>query len=215
MEQLKTVQKSAMEEHFSALPEKLRDGSSYPLLLVVLGEKSAALTMNVKDEQVEAIRQLCDEFDPHLKVYEGRTSKPETSVGERPSFEQKGAFVARKEGRFEILEGSEGRFYGFSDKAVGKFLGFPESSIEFFDSHEQPGIISRREIHRMRDEGELPPDLEYLNLTTFIPAPEKEAVEKAIETGKRREKLLRELDQELEADIGEKYIKMRFNNNFY
>lgn len=205
-----------IEEFFrEKLPNALKDGSSYPLLLIVLGEKPGALTMNVSDEQIEVLERSCEEFGLHLKVSEGRVSKPDSPTGVKPSFEQRGGFVARNPDRFHILQASEGRFYSFSDRAVGKFLGFPESAIEFFNSCEQPGLRSRRRIEELKEKGMFNDDTRYLNLTTYIPAPEKEAVEQAIETGKKRQEMLEKLDSELDTDIGRSYLERRFENSFY
>jgi hypothetical protein len=211
------LQKSEMQSFFrEKLPKTIDDSSDFPMLLMVLGEKQAALTMNASDEQISALEEFCDEFGFHLKVLEGRTSKPSKAGAENPSFDQKGAFVATTEKRFEILEDSEGRFYGCSDKAVGEFLGFPESSIRFFNSCEQPGLKSRQKINELMENGEVKEkDLKYLNLTTFIPAPEIEAVRDAIELGKRREKRLEKFDSENSVGIGEGYLKRRFQNSFY
>lgn len=216
MEQQYLEQKSRTQEFFEErLPAVLEDGSSYPLLLVALGEKPAALSMNVNHEQIEVLEEFCEEFNLHLRIYEGRMSKPDTAVGQNPSFNQKGAFIAKNPERFKILENSEGRFYGASDEAVGKFLDFPEKAIRFFNSTEQPGLESRKEIQRMKQKEEINSDLKYLNLITHIPAPEKESVEKAVETGKKREKLLEQFDKEMDTEIGRKYLNRRFGNNLY
>ncbi|MFB6245319.1 MAG: hypothetical protein ABEJ03_03140, partial [Candidatus Nanohaloarchaea archaeon] len=163
------------------LPEVLTDGSEYPLLLTVLGEKPAALTMNIDSEQEKVLEELCDEFDLSMKTGEGRRSKPDRAVGENPVRDQKCAFIARDEERFDLLEASEGRFYGFSDRAVGKFLGFPEDAIEFFVQNEQPGMKSRKFMEKMDDVNR-----ELVDLTTYIVPDSERAVRKAEEKGRKR-----------------------------
>lgn len=209
-------QVTMIEEYFDGrLDAKIEDSSDYPMLLMAIGEKEAALTMNADKGQIEVLREFAEVFDLCLKVYEGRTSKPEKPGAEIPSFDQKGVFLATEEDRFDILENSEGRFYGFSDKAVGKFLGFPESSIKFFKSTEQPGLESRKKIKELKEKKEFNGDLKYLNLTTYIPAPDREAVEKAIQKGVSREKALFKIDEENNLDIGKKYLDSRLENSFY
>jgi hypothetical protein len=198
-----------LEKHFEdGLDTVIHDSSDYPMLLMVLGEKHAALTMNASDEEIDAIQSFCDDFDFTMRVREGRTSKPEGSLGNRPVDDGKCVFVADDEKRFKILERSEGRFYGYSDSAVGEFLGFPESAIEFFDSTEQPGMESRKFIEELKQNGEIE-DTKFIGLTSYIPAPAPEAVKQAVETGKKRYSVLQE------TEIGKKYVQRRFENSLY
>lgn len=209
-------QKTLLDDFFGGrLDEVIEDSSDYPMLLMVIGEKEAALTMNADEEQIKTLKEFAEAFDLHLRVYKGRTSKPGKPGAENPSFDQKGVFLATEEDRFDILENSEGRFYGFSDEAVGKFLGFPKSSIKFFNSTEQPGLESRSKINKLKESEEFERDMNYLNLTTYIPAPERDAVKEAIKTGIKREKALIEFDEENNVNIGKKYLEERFSSSFY
>ena len=209
-------QKAKLEKYFEdKLAKVIEDSSDFPMLLMVLGDKEAALTMNADEEQTKLLKEFAEAFDLDIRVYEGRESKPDKPGAENPSFNQKGVFLAVNEERFDILESSEGRFYGFSDEAVGEFLGFPESSIKFFNSTEQPGLESRKRINKMKKDEKFDGDLKYLNLTTYIPAPDRESIEEAIEKGVKREKALNRLDEENNVEIGHRYLEDRFSKSFY
>lgn len=198
-----------IEEWFNRkLPDILEDGSSYPIFLVAIGEKPGALTMNVDEDQEKALREICWDLDLEIKVSQGRISKPDVTVGERPEHDQRCAFIARNEERMEILEDSKGRFYGFSDGAVGKFLGFPESAIKFFEENEQPGMVSKKAVLDEDLQGK-----ELLALTTFIPNPEN--LEEAVEIGRKRKKQLKEFDNRHDTDVGRKFIEKRLENSLY
>lgn len=190
------------------LPELLEDSSEYPIFLVAIGEKPGALTMNVTEKQARELQEMCRELDLSIRITEGRVSKPDVAIGERPEHDQKCAFIARDNDRFEILEESEGRFYGFSDRAVGEFLGFPESAIKFFEEHEQPGMKSKKRILE-----EKPKERKLLALTTFIPSPD--ALEEAIEIGRKRKKQLEEFDRETGSGLGEQFIEKRMKDSLY
>lgn len=190
------------------IQQVLEDGSEYPIFLVAIGEKPGALTMNVDREQEEVLRKLSEELDLSIKVSEGRVSKPGVNVGSRPEHNQRCAFIAQNSERFEILEESDGRFYGFSDRAVGEFLGFPDSAISFFSEHEQPGMISKKGIENEEMEGK-----NFLGLTTFIPDPER--LEEAIEIGRERKKALEQFDEKKDAATGRQFIRKRTEDSMY
>ena len=203
-----------IENYFlEKLPETLDDGSQYPILLVVTGEKEAALTMNCNEEQIQVLKQLCADFGLEYRIGKGRKSKPSRAIGENKEMDQKGFFIARKPERFDLLE--EGRFYGFSDFSVGRFLGFPDKAVDFFDNEEQPSMISRQKIANLRKENVFGDDLKYLNLVTYVPPPEEESIRKGIERGKKRERKLERFDEENSSLVGEKYLEKRFSRNLY
>lgn len=198
-----------LEEWFGEkLPELLEDSSEYPIFLVATRNKPGALTMNVTEEQARELQEMCRELDLSIRVAKGRVSKPGVAVGERPEHDQRCAFIARDDERFKVLEESEGRFYGFSDRAVGEFLGFPESAIKFFEQNEQPGMESKKRILE-----EKPEERELLALTTFIPSPD--ALEEAIEIGRKRKMQLEEFDSENGSHLGEQFIEKRMKDSLY
>ncbi|WEL19476.1 hypothetical protein [Candidatus Nanohalococcus occultus] len=197
-----------IEDWFGGKLDVLSDGSEYPIFLVAIGEKPAALTMNVDDRQEKTLRELCSELDLAIKVSEGRVSKPGVAVGNRPEHDQRCAFITNDESRMEILENSSGRFYGFSDEAVGRFLGFPDSAIEFFEENEQPGMVSKKAVMEKDPDGK-----KFLALTTFIPAPE--SLKEAVEIGKRRKDELESFDRENNSSLGEEFIQRRFEGSLY
>lgn len=194
------------------LRQELDDGSEYPLLLVAVGEKPAALTMNLTDDQAEVLREFCEEFELEVLFSEGRVSKPGRVLDDSEQRPQKAAFIAESEDRFALLE--EGRFYGFSDRSVGRFLDFPESAVEFFAESEQPGMESKREIEELKSTGEIQ-DVDYLALTTFIPAPDRESLEEAIRTGKDREEKLKHIERGMDTKLFSDFIRSRKQSSLY
>jgi len=206
--------KEALGEFFDQrLDELLDDGSEYPVFLVTIGEKKAAVTMNVSKEQIEILKELCSRFDLSYRIGEGRKSKPSKTTGEKTERKQRAFFVSNDESYFEVLE--EGRFYGFSDRSVGKLLGFPEKSVRFFVENEQPAMKSRKTISKMREDGTFGEDLKYLNLVTFIPSPDRKEIEKAIEKGRHRREKLEEFDEKTGLELGKKFIEQRTSRNLY
>lgn len=202
-----------LEEWFDRrLEAELDDSSEYPLLLVVLGEKPAALTMNVDDRQLELLKEFCHEFDLGIRVAEGRISKPGRTVGENERRDQEAAFICRDPERFNLLE--KGRFYGYSDRSVGRFLDFPQKAIDFFAESEQPGMESRKRIEEFKHSGKVE-NLEYLALTTFIPAPDLGHVRESVRLGKDRERTLEHMDSVCGFELGKKMKRERMDRSFY
>lgn len=202
-----------LREHLQELEDVLDDGSEYPFFLVTIGEKYGAVSMNTSDKQIQILKKFCNELDLEYRIGEGRVSKPSRKTTEKTKRKQKAFFVSRNDSHFEMLK--EGRFYGYSDRSVGEFLGFPEKSIEFFIENEQPAMKSRKQISEMREKESFEADLKYLNLVTFIPAPEQKEVRKAVEKGRERADKLTEFDEETGSDLGEKFIEKRMSKNLY
>jgi hypothetical protein len=49
-------------------------------------------------------------------------------------------------------------------------------------------------------------DEKYLGLVSYVPEIEEESILSAVEEAKRREKVLEELDDELDVSVGEEYL---------
>ena len=111
-----------------------------------------------------------------------------------------------------MLEDSYGNFYGCSDQAVGKFLGYPEESIEFYSEAEVPGEEYRKKLTELHERGEIDDEgLRYLQLVDYVPRPEKENILQAVEEGKRKEKALERFDEENSTRVAEMYLTELFN----
>ena len=111
-------------------------------------------------------------------------------------------YLAEDTERFDFLKSSEKGYVMFSKCSIGEFLGYPEDALKYYESEEIPGkaFQEKADFTELKDS-----DLEYLNLVSYVPDPGSESVSGAIDLGKRREELLRSLDDELGTEVGEKY----------
>ncbi|MFB6182434.1 MAG: hypothetical protein ABEI78_00060, partial [Candidatus Nanohaloarchaea archaeon] len=126
-----------LEDYYSNFRDRLEDGSSYPLVLLLLKQRPGAVVMHVEDKSEKILNEFAEEFKISTLKSEGRKSKSKAEEKFYPN--DKAIFLARNEKHFETLSQSETRFYGFSDKSVGEFLGFPEEAIQYFMKSESPG----------------------------------------------------------------------------
>ena len=117
------------------------------LMLVFLGRRPACLVMDPEDEKLEKIRYFCEEYNLHMMVKENkRDSDPSRTA----------VFIFKEKGRFELIKNSEGRFYGFSERKVGKFLGFTDEDVEYFADNIEKGPIeakTREKAAELAEEG--------------------------------------------------------------
>ncbi len=207
------LEKHLMEEYFlRKLPERLHEHERLELLLLVTGEKPGALVMSPDNGDRELLEEFCEEFDlSYLHSGGEERSFFDRLLGRDTRFLKGGFFVAREEDSLEELQDSEGKFYGFSDRAVGEFLGYPEEAVEYFIKRKKENHISIRTenvLEELVEEGELEEeDSKYLQLVSYVPHPTKKCVLDAVEKGKKREKALRELDEQLETRIGRRCIR--------
>lgn len=202
---VKRLDADLIEKYFiEEFSDALIDEEAYHLLLLILGEKPGALLMGVKDSDTKIIKDFCNDFDLEMKAIAGekrsildRVLRRET-VLTGPSI-----YIAENKDRFDLLKYSEETDERFSDKAIGKFLGYPEDALRYYENEEIPGkaFQEKADFSNFSDE-----DFAYLNLVEYVPKPEEEEISKAIEEGKSREKLLKRLDRELDIEIGSKYI---------
>lgn len=159
----------------------------FHLCLVALGEKPAGLVMSIDRGAEERLGQETERLGMDYEVRgDERPGFMARLLGRNDRFSTRGFFYARDESRFDILDESDGKFYGGSEEAVGRFLGYPEESIEYYTRDDEIGSDT---IERIKEEFK-GLELGYLALVGYIPAPEKEQVEKAVEEGKRRAQLM-------------------------
>ncbi len=216
--ELKQLGREKLEHYFlEELPEKLSAEAAYPLLLLVLGERPGALVMSAGREKRKLLKQFADDFGLEYRTYgEDEKSLIDRLLRRETPLSKPGVFLTRDAERFDIVEKSDGRFYGTSDEAVGRFLGYPDSAIEYYDQDGTIGSETVEKISHMIDQGEISQEKRrYLDLTTYIPEPSKDAIREAIAIGEKREKLLHELDQALDTDIGERYLNARMSIRSY
>lgn len=194
--------KSDIEKYFlQILPEIFPSDECRGLLTLVAGERPGVLLMSVKEEDEELVKNFCEDFGLELKF-----------MGERNELLDPGAFITSDPERFSMLEDSYGNFYGCSDEAVGKFLGYPEEAVRFYSQTEIPGEEYRKKVTDLHNNDVLDDeDLKYLQLIDYVPRPEKENILQAVKEGKRKEEALERFDEENSTRVAEMYLTELFN----
>jgi len=199
-----------MEEYFlEKFPGTLMYEEDYHLLLLVIGEKEGVLIMSADKEQRKVIEEFCRELGLEMKVVEGeKRSLLDKILGRSSPMNRDSIYITRNSERFTILEDSKGMFTGFSSRAVGEFLGYPEKAINFYEENDVPGMEFEEGLKELTDKDIFSEsELELLDLLDYVTSPEKESIQEALEVAKSREKALQRLDSELDTTIGEKYLR--------
>lgn len=206
------LEKPLLEKYFAKkLPERITPNECFALLLVVISQKPGALVMSPDFRDRNLLRSFCEDFDlEYLEIESEERSLIDRFLRRDTRMLKGGFFVARDKESFEILKQSEGRFYGFSDKAVGKFLGFPEDDTDYFAERTKNEDIwkeTEKVIEELIEEDKLKrSEKKYFELINYVPRPKKSNVLQAVEKGKQREKAVLEFDKEFETEIGKNYL---------
>ncbi|MEF8880340.1 MAG: hypothetical protein V5A72_00730 [Candidatus Nanohaloarchaea archaeon] len=207
---LVTGDKETLEKYFlERFPDALIDEEAYHLLLLVISEKPGALIMSAGEEERKLVEDFSKEIGLEIKVIEGEEqSLLDRLFGRESMIHRDSIYLAQEAESFKSLEASEGDFNGFSDQAVGEFLGYPSDSIKFYMEDGIPGRKFDERLKDLIDRGVVSEDdLDYLNLVGYLPSPEKDGILKAIEVAKKREEMLQKLDSKLDTSIGKEYLK--------
>ncbi len=201
-----------LEDYFlERVPRQLGYSTGIDLLLLLLEEKPGALVMGVSPEQERFVKRFCREFgleylyNRHLGFWERFRRR----LGIASGFDNPGIAVARSRERLEVLERSEiNGFTSFKQGSLGRFLGYPEEAVEFYaESDDAPGMVVQQKIEKLVEDGEIDEeDLAYMELVDYVPPPELESIEAAINRGMKRKDLLLEFDSETGSSIGERYL---------
>lgn len=205
-----TYKPKELEKYFMKyLPEKIGYDHAYDILMMLTGEKPGSLVMSPDTQQVEALEKMCEELDLSYKLTGGREkSFLDKLLGRDTRMFKDGFFIARDEKGLNRLEQSEGKFYGFSDRGVGEFLGYPKESTIYYQENNMPAEQdSKEKVKDLKGDRISEEDVELLSLISYVPRPEKVSILRAVKIGEMREKKVKELDKDLETSIGEKYIK--------
>jgi hypothetical protein len=123
------------EDHIKFFLKNLPLRETVDLFLLLLEERPACLIMDPDREETEKLKDFCNKFNLEYITREGSRDS---------MLSKSGFFVCRNENRLKMLKGSDGRFYGFSDRDVGNFLGFPDDDIEFFHENVERGHVESR-----------------------------------------------------------------------
>lgn len=171
------------------------------LALVAIGEKPAASVKFMdsgKKELVEKFLELTDlehlsfETEMHHKYY-----------------------IARDLDRFQMLEKVEEDSPYHTARSEGLFLGYPESSVDYFVKNSRKASRELKEkaskmVERNLVDGE---KIYYLDLVSYIPEVSAEGIIEAIEHGRVREKQLKEYDEENDSELGEGLVEEIFDRS--
>lgn len=215
------LEKSVLAEYFlNKLPERIPSNECFELLLVVIEERPGALVMSPDFKDRKLLREFCEDLAlEYLEVEERKRSLLDRVLRRDTRTFKGGFFVAHDSKRFEKLKESKGRFYGFSDKSVGEFLGYPDDDTDYFAERAAKGEVwdeTEDKVKELIEKGDLQRnEVKYLEFTSYVPRPEKSNVLQKVKKGKQREKALIGLDKQLGTEIGETYLAERVGQTIY
>jgi len=215
------IRKELLEKFDKLIQDSVVVDEKLALYLLIIDERPGVLIMDPDFDDRKKLKDFCREYDLELHYTggEGKRGLKDKLLRTDSRMFKGGFFITREEERFRKLKASDGRFYGFSDEGVGKFLGYPEDDIDYFSGNVTEGHIekpTREKAEELRSEGVIrKEDLKYLELVSYVPRPEKENIIKAIETGKHRHEKIEEVDQKYGVDTGKKLLREVFRDPLY
>lgn len=193
------TEKEKIEEYFGYFRDELPSRDVLDLLLLTIGSRKSCLVMNTDSEEVGKLKEYCREMNLHCRVEDGESRISGKSV-----------FISREKERLDLLEKDDGRFCGFRDADVGKFLGFPEEDSDYFSQNIQNGQIEpevRDKLDEMIADGEAKEqDREFVEISSYVPKPDEENIQKCIKRGKKHREAISKFDDEKGADLGRKVL---------
>jgi hypothetical protein len=236
--ELENIDSDELEKLFleDALEEMVAH-EALDLLLLVISEKPGASVTAYFQGISAGFRSFVEEFSQEFGIayitreVEGEKESRENVTGSK-------VFLARESERLEMLK----PFKDTSSEDIGRFLEYPEKSVEEFETSRgfkeaysrfqemiEDDSVSEDEaldfleentsgksyaerfdekVQEMTEKGDLEEEeRRYLNLVSYVPQIENEAVLEAVEEGQRREKILIRMDDELEVEVGEAYLE--------
>jgi len=208
---------------------------AFDLLLLLIDEKpGASITVHfqrLSNDFKEFIQDFSDEFDLHYIIQENSSQEDQAE-----NFSGNTVFLARDEQKLEMLKPLEdvsekeiGLFLGYPEDAVEAFqssTGFVEAYKEFEKeaakehvseeealeileeaSSKSYGELFQEKLEELKEEVISKDKERYLDLVSYLPVLEQDAILEAISEGRRREKILEELDKKAEASVGKFFIE--------
>lgn len=186
-------------KHFQ---EKLSDIQALDLLLVVTGSRPACLVMDPDEDTRVQLEKFCSQENFSQSTFTDRDS---SRLGSQ------GMFISSDEKRFNILEGSKGRFYGLEDQDVGRFLGFPEEDVNYFHENIQKSPVEpemREKLKEMEKNGKISrEEAKLVEIVSYVPKPQEENIYAAIERGRDHFERIIEFDDEKNTDVGKNILE--------
>lgn len=209
---------------------------AFDLLLLLIDEKpGASITVHfqrLSNNFKEFIKDFSDEFNLHYIIQENSSQEDQAE-----NFSGNTVFLTKDEQKLEMLKPLEdvsekeiGLFLGYPDDAVEAFqssTGFTEAykqfekeaakehvseegALEILEkaSAKSYGELFQEKLEELKEEEVISKDEErYLDLVSYVPVLEQDDILEAISEGRRRKKLLEELDKKAEASVGKFFIE--------
>ncbi len=199
-------QKKQVERYFRSFLEKLPYRDVLDLFLMFIDSRPSCLLMNLEENELEEIKKFCRDYNFFYRIEEGESALSTTSM-----------FITSDKEKMEILEKDNGRFCGFKDTKVGRFLDFPEDDAKYFSENIGDGQIepeARKKSREMISNEELDQrDIKYLEVASYVPKPEEENIRECVETGSEYIKDIERFDEVNKVDIGEEILSKYMNNH--
>ncbi|MBY6287233.1 hypothetical protein GLT90_01360 [Nanohaloarchaea archaeon H12] len=187
------------------ITELLSDRETLDLLIMVQSTRPGCLIMDPNESLENRLQKFCKQNNYSFKQKKDNTSK----LG------KKGFFITENRERLEIINRGTGRFYGASDKKVGKFLGFPEESISYFNQNIEEGPIepqAREKRKQLVEQGVITEEeADISKIVSYVPKPSEKSIEKAVKRGKTHIRNLKAFDQNMGSKIGTRAIEDFYN----
>jgi hypothetical protein len=189
--ELSSVEDELLADSIKELKDVTTFEERLSLIFVVDEIKPGAVVMGVEKNDREKLEEFAEKLDLSIRFSEGSDrSLFDRLLGRDTRMFKDTAFICRDEEHFQILEEADPGFAGYTDESVGRFLGYPQTAIEHYSDDETPGA----DFGEMIDASDRD-DLEYLNFLSYVPAPQEERVDEAVEEGRERAQKLEELSE--------------------
>lgn len=185
---------------FKEIRSMLSDRQALDLLLVLSESRPGCLIMDPDEKTRKKIEDFCNEQGVSYRIHHDKNS---SLLGSQ------GMFITPEKSRFEILENSEGRFYGLDDRDAGRFLGFPKEDVNYFHENITDRPVepeTREKIEEMKKDNQISQkEVKQVSTVSYVPKPDQENVINAMERGRNHVKSIRKFDEENDTQVG-KYI---------
>ena len=187
------------------ITEMLSDRETLDLLMMLQSTRPGCLIMDPNEEVKNRLQKFCKQNSYPFEQKKDNTSK----LG------KKGFFITNERERLKIINRGTGRFYGASDRKVGKFLGFPEESISYFNHNIERGPIepqAREKRKQLVEQGVITEEeADISKIVSYVPKPSEKSILKAVKRGKTHIRNLRTFDQRTDSKIGTRAIENFYN----
>lgn len=177
--------------------------SRLSLFFMLTGEKPGARVMFIDESKKEIVEDFCDEFDLEYRSFE-------TDLHHK-------YYITTREEIFDYLERMDKEEPYFTKRSEGKFLGYPNSAIDYFVENSGSHDLGRElngKVDEMLEKGRIEEENLYLpDLVLFKPAATDRGVLQAMEIGEKRKEQLMRFDRKNNSKLGEKLLEEVRNNS--